>query len=1435
VSRVSGNYVTCSVGQTTCSGGYWGACIGDRIATRQINVGGDLRILGLAGDAEPCQDLCDPACVEFADDAGGLDAAGFTENDAGLTPLPYIAEDSGVLCTGLAVNPPTSTVTVTSFAPLTTVPAMPLLTASYTPATCYAGLANAAWSLDHQDLAVISGGALTLVSGVAGPINVTAFAGGFQATGVVNVVTNVVDISSAPPGAAAQFMGTPTGPDNIKILYPYALTVFPRSIGAPLVQWDNLGVGASAVKVSLQYPATGQPIFTMAGIIAESSPPQFQVNQTGWGYLDQTAAGQDVLLSIQRVVGGNLLSPVTETIHFAPQPLRGNIFYTEYDVRANTAGIKSLRPYGTTPAQLALGGGTCPVCHSVAANGSTLITSNWGGSSSDTTIAAVNANGSLTPIGNMWNNKQGVDSRGFAYSAITPDGQYALQGTNFWGNTLATNQKGAGSTWGPHNNGSGLTGLYYPNTALTAPAVLTRNDGTVDFTWYAGSPGAGITSGTTYSVMWTGQVQPVYSETYTFETESSDGVQLTVNGQQIINQWQTQVDTKVTGTIALTAGTKVPIVLKYENLSGMAQVHLRWSSASQPYEIIPVTQLYPTNVPTAANGLLATYYSNIDFTGTPVSRIDANVNFNWNGNSPATGIGTGKWSAEWTGQVNVPCAGTYQWCVQGDDGVRLWIDGNLMDDGWRDQGATLYCANQAETAGLHDVKMDYYQDGGGSSAEFAWSASCMGGGTATAVPTANLFPTGDQGTGGYNMRWLGPGDYGTGLGYSILSLSPLSLSPLANAPPPPIPVDVTGPNSWGLGTTAMMVPSFSPDATKLVFVDGDTSGGASWRQGLSFFTFNEGMNQFSGRTNVVNTVAAGNIIRWPTFESDSNSVIYQTNPTSKDDTGYGGMGPTGYSTINGQLWSVDVTQAAPTPTPLTVLNAGLGGSDTNLSYQPTVLPVSVGGYRWAVFTSIRQYGNTLNDPPGLVMGGTEPSSQLWVSALDDTASAGTDRSHPPFWLPNQVVSDSGGRMRNERGYWVLDACRPSIANLNPPMSATPPAFTPTDQDIGGPAQAGSSMQASGTYTIIASGSDIWNSSDQFHYVYMPVTGDFIFQARVDSLIWQDNWTKAGVMLRDTLNANAANAYMMINPGGLTQLQWRSGTGNGSGSTYGPQAVFPYWVRLVRSGALVTGYASPDGVNWSPVGSQFPNIGSSAYIGLAVTSHNNNTGKTTTAVFDNVGFVTPGPTDPRPASLCLDDQDCCGALTNPPTASCKVDTPVTSPVTRHCIPLASNSCVALGGMCTSDTDCCGFPNNHCAMGTCQQEVLYSDTVYTRDYVASCPAPDGGMSTMQPVWRFFDWQTITPGNSSIVFSAATATSAASLPTSMGAPSVVPLGTASGMPITVWTGTDVGAALKATGQSPSESYLRVFIDFRPTSDRAQAPTLTAWRQQYDCVAAE
>jgi hypothetical protein len=138
---------------------------------------------------------------------------------------------------------------------------------------------------------------------------------------------------------------------------------------------------------------------------------------------------------------------------------------------------------------------------------------------------------------------------------------------------------------------NGLIGQYFDNSNFTGTS-MTRTDATVNFNWALGSPASSM--GVDYfSVRWTGQIQPQYSQTYTFYVTGDDGVRLWVNGVLIINKWVPQDATEWPGSIALTAGVKYNIKLEYFENYGYAVSQLRWSSASTPKAIIPVSRLYP--------------------------------------------------------------------------------------------------------------------------------------------------------------------------------------------------------------------------------------------------------------------------------------------------------------------------------------------------------------------------------------------------------------------------------------------------------------------------------------------------------------------------------------------------------------------------------------------------------------------------------------------------------------------------------------------------------------------------------------------------------------------------------------------------------------------------------------------------------------------------
>ena len=159
------------------------------------------------------------------------------------------------------------------------------------------------------------------------------------------------------------------------------------------------------------------------------------------------------------------------------------------------------------------------------------------------------------------------------------------------------------------SNGTGLKAEYYNTNNLSGTVKLTRTDATVNFDWQYGSPATGVNTDN-FSARWSGQVQAVYSETYTFYTSSDDGVRVWVNGQKLIDNWTDHGTTENSGTIALVAGQKYNIVMEYYEKGAGAVAKLLWSGASTVKAVIPQSQLYPAT--TAVTGTVTATMARVE-------------------------------------------------------------------------------------------------------------------------------------------------------------------------------------------------------------------------------------------------------------------------------------------------------------------------------------------------------------------------------------------------------------------------------------------------------------------------------------------------------------------------------------------------------------------------------------------------------------------------------------------------------------------------------------------------------------------------------------------------------------------------------------------------------------------------------------------------------
>jgi hypothetical protein len=395
--------------------------------------------------------------------------------------------------------------------------------ASILPASCYAGTASFLWTIDRYDVAqVSSSGTLTLAVPIAGPITVSAYAGTMSASVVCNVTVNVVDTSGAPTGYSNTQFPTTTGTaDNIKVLYPYAGTVFPLGLAAPLIQWQNNNTPqttASAVKVTLRFPATGTAMFSWSEIVPElqSAPtssltaqPRASIPQTVWQDFQQTVVrnsgtlGGDAVFAVQRYVSGALYAEVPTTIHFANGQLKGNIFYNSYGtnlvqnfkptLKGALFGAATLQvaASGTSPTVVvgyndATGSGAgCRVCHNASAGGTRLLSNSYlmfgttSGSSSETTTFTYDPTLSTPALIQSSESLMGAYGGNlFTFAALSPDGTYAF---------TSTAPSSAGGASALYTVAGNAISSNVPTALHAATPVFSSDAAHVAFNFYSGS------------------------------------------------------------------------------------------------------------------------------------------------------------------------------------------------------------------------------------------------------------------------------------------------------------------------------------------------------------------------------------------------------------------------------------------------------------------------------------------------------------------------------------------------------------------------------------------------------------------------------------------------------------------------------------------------------------------------------------------------------------------------------------------------------------------------------------------------------------------------------------------------------------------------------------------------------------------------------------
>ncbi len=147
--------------------------------------------------------------------------------------------------------------------------------------------------------------------------------------------------------------------------------------------------------------------------------------------------------------------------------------------------------------------------------------------------------------------------------------------------------------------GGGVRAQYYRGGNLAGSPILSLIDLDINFDWGDGSPDTSLDE-ESFSVRWTGEVEVEFSETYTFYTNTDDGVRLWMNDQLIIDRWvDRRAPTEAKGTVDLIGGQRYPFTMEYYESGGTAVAQLSWESPSLEKQIIPQAAL---SLPLRASG-----------------------------------------------------------------------------------------------------------------------------------------------------------------------------------------------------------------------------------------------------------------------------------------------------------------------------------------------------------------------------------------------------------------------------------------------------------------------------------------------------------------------------------------------------------------------------------------------------------------------------------------------------------------------------------------------------------------------------------------------------------------------------------------------------------------------------------------------------------------
>lgn len=380
------------------------------------------------------------------------------------------------------------------------------------------------------------------------------------------------------------------------------------------------------------------------------------------------------------------------------------------------------------------------------------------------------------------------------YRELTGDAKVSLS----WEPVAATNQ---------------FAGEYFNNMTLTGSPVKTNTVPTIYYNWYSGNP-SGVNADQ-FSARWKGTFN--FTETkYKFVTKSDNGVRLYIDNVLVIDNWVSHPPTTDMQEVTITPGVH-EVKLEYFENQWDAEISLHW-------------------MPICSNEFCAQYFNDPDpFYYQPVySNKTSTINYDWGSGGPGNGVNNNNFSARWSGRFDLS-QGNYKFTSLADDGIKVWINDELLIDRWSSATSSQDLEKYLE-AGNYLITVEYRELTGNAKANFSWQV------LANPTPLVNV-------------------DFNENTGSSVSNKGSL-----------------TG------NLTKTSVPGWStniPDVGGGSSVDFGTSAGYNYVETASALSGLGGLSKFTitGWVNVRNNTEGGGgnrIVDWLNFTDNGVDLVYRS-------------------------------------------------------------------------------------------------------------------------------------------------------------------------------------------------------------------------------------------------------------------------------------------------------------------------------------------------------------------------------------------------------------------------------------------------------------------------------------------------------------------------------------------------------------------------------